>query len=262
MNPIETAIETQSTPFALVLFVGINLMLELGRRVGARQRARIMEGGADGVGVVEAAIFGLLGLLIAFTFQGASERFDGRREQIVEEANNIGTAWLRIDLLPASAQPGMRGLFREYLDSRLATYRKIPDMAAVTAELDRTVRLQNEIWKVAIAGQKEVGLAVVVGLLPVLNQMFDIVTTRTMSAKTHPPSLVFYMLALLACAAAFMAGHGMSGSKARSWIHSVGFAATLAGTVFVIMDMEYPRRGTIRLDSFDQVLVDLRQSMK
>ena len=262
MNPIETAIETQSTLFALGLFVGVILMLELGRRVGVRQRARIMAGGAAGVGAVEAAIFGLLGLLIAFTFQGASARFDARREQIVEEANNIGTAWLRIDLLPVGAQPGMRDLFRQYLDSRLETYRKIPDMVAVMAQLDRTARLQNEIWKVAIAGQKEVGQAVVVGLLPALNAMFDIVTSRTMAARTHPPAIVFYMLALLACAAAFMAGHGMSGSKARSWIHSVGFAATLAGTVFVIMDMEYPRRGTIRLDSFDQVLVDLRQSMK
>ena len=70
------------------------------------------------------------------------------------------------------------------------------------------------------------------------------------------------MLAFLACAAAFMAGHGMSGSKTRSWIHLVGFAAVLAITVYVILDMEYPRFGTIRLDRFDQVLVDLRQSMK
>jgi hypothetical protein len=83
-----------------------------------------------------------------------------------------------------------------------------------------------------------------------------------MAARTHPPAIVFYMLALLACAAAFMAGHGMSGSKTRSWVHSIGFAAILAVTVFVIMDMEYPRRGMIRVDSFDQVLADLRQSMK
>ena len=253
---------TESGLFALGLFAGIILMIELGRRAGVHQRARIMEGGAAGIGAVEAATFGLLGLLIAFTFQGALARFDGRRELIVQEANNIGTAWLRIDLLPASAQSGMRELFRQYLDSRLETYRKIPDMVAVNAELDRTARLQNEIWKVAIAGQKEIGQQVVTGLLPVLNEMFDIVTTRTMAAKTHPPSIVFYMLALMACAAAFMAGHGMSGSKARSWVHSVGFAAILAGTVFVIMDMEYPRRGMFRVDSFDQVLVDLRQGMK
>ena len=254
-------IETESAIFALGLLGGMIVMIELGRRVGARQRARIMEGGAAGVGAVEAAIFALLGLLIAFTFQGASARFDGRRELIVQEANNIGTAWLRIDLLPASAQPVMRDLFRKYLDSRLETYRKVPDMVAVKAELDRTAQLQAEIWKVAVAGQKE-SPTVVVGLLPVLNQMFDIVTTRTMAAKTHPPMIVFVMLALMACAAAFMAGHGMSGSQTRSWVHIVGFAMILAVTVFVIMDMEYPRLGMIRVDSFDQVLVELRRSMK
>jgi len=203
-----------------------------------------------------------LGLLIAFTFQGASARFDTRRELIVQEANNIGTAWLRIDLLSAGEQPAMRELFRKYLDSRLDTYRKIPDMVAVKAELDRTAQLQGEIWQAAVAGRKEGGQAIVVGLLPVLNEMFDIVTTRTMAARAHPPAIVFLMLALLAGVAAFMAGHGMSGSKVRSWTHSLGFAAIMAITVFVIMDMEYPRLGLIRVDSFDQVLVDLRQSMK
>jgi len=255
-------IETESALFALGLFGGMVLMIEWGRRVGVRQRARITEGGAAGIGAVEAAIFALLGLLIAFTFQGASARFDVRRELIVQEANHIGTAWLRIDLLPASAQPAMRDLFRQYLDSRLETYRKIPDMVAVKAELGRTAQLQNDIWKVALDGQKEGGQAVVVGLLPTLNAMFDIVTTRTMAAQTHPPMIVFVMLAFMACAAAFMAGHGMAGSKVRSWIHSIGFAAVLAITVYVITDMEYPRLGLIRVDSFDQVLVDLRQSMK
>jgi uncharacterized membrane protein (DUF485 family) len=99
-------------------------------------------------------------------------------------------------------------------------------------------------------------------LLPALNPMFDIVTTRTMATQSHPPLIVFIMLALLAFAAAFLAGHGMSGSKARSWIHSVGFALVLTVVVYVIMDMEFPRLGLVRVDSFDQVLVDLRQSMK
>jgi hypothetical protein len=255
-------IETNSALFAVGLFAGMILMLELGRRVGARQRARISEGGAGGTGAVEAAIFALLGLLIAFTFQGASARFDARRELIVQEANNIGTAWLRIDLLPTGAQSAMRGLFRQYLDSRLETYRKIPDLVAVKAELDRTAQLQNEIWTVAMAGQKESGMAVVAGLMPALNQMFDIVTTRTMAARSHPPTIVFAMLAFMACAAAFMAGHGMSGSKARSWVHSLGFAVILTITVYVILDMEYPRLGFVRVDSFDRVLVDLRKSMK
>jgi hypothetical protein len=69
-----------------------------------------------------------------------------RRELIVQEADIIGTAWLRIDLLRAVAQPVMRELCRKYLDSRLETYRKMAVVAAVKAELDRTSQLQKEIW--------------------------------------------------------------------------------------------------------------------
>lgn len=254
--------EVGCVSFTLGLPVALLLMIELGRRVGARQRACLMAGGAAGIGTVEAAIFALLGLLIAFTFQGALSRFDARRAMIVEEANNIGTAWLRLDLLPAGAQPAMRDLFRQYLDSRLESYRKIPDLIAAKAELDRSIKLQGDIWQTAIANQKEGGQPVVVSLLPALNAMFDIASTRVMATQMHPPTIVFAMLAIVACAAAFFAGHGMSGSKSRSWVHNLGFAAVLALTVFVILDMEFPRIGLIRIDSFDQVLLDLRQNMR
>lgn len=255
-------IETEAVLFALGLFGGMILMVEIGRRAGLRWRARLMAGGAAGVGAVEAAVFALLGLLLAFTFQGAAARFDVRRGLIVEEANNIGTAWLRIDVLPASAQPAMRELFRQYLDSRLETYRKISDPVAVRAELARTAQLQNEIWQHAIASHRDGAQPVGVLLLPALNQMFDIVTTRAMAIRTHPPLIVFIMLAILALASAFLAGHGMAGSKVRSWLHSIGFALILTITVYVIMDMEFPRLGFVRVDSFDEVLVTLRQGMK
>ena len=255
-------IEFESAAFTVVLFVGMILIVGLGRRVGSRERAGIMAGGAAGVGAVEAAIFALLGLLIAFTFQGAATRFDARRSLIVQEANTIGTAWLRIDLLPADAQPDMRDLFRQYLDSRLETYRRVPDMAGGRAELVHTAQLQNRIWKAAIASHNAGVPGIAVGLLPALNQMFDIVTTRTMAGEIHPPMIVFLMLALMAFMAAFLAGHGMSGSKVRSRIHTVGFAAALGITVYVIMDMEYPRMGMIRVDSFDRVLVELREGIQ
>jgi hypothetical protein len=237
-------------------------MLELGRWVGARQRTLLMRGGAAGIGAVEASIFTLLGLLVAFTFQGAVSRFDSRRDLIVKEANNIGTAWLRLDLLPAEAQPRMRELFRQYLDSRLETYRQAHDFDAAKKELDRSGQIQGQIWKIAVNCEKgEAGRTIVVGVLPALNDMFDIFTTRAMATKLHPPMVIFVMLAVIACAAGFLAGHGMSGTKVRSWVHSIGFAAILALTVYVILDMEFPRLGHIRVDDFDQVLVDLRQSM-
>ena len=99
-------------------------------------------------------------------------------------------------------------------------------------------------------------------LLPALNDMFDITTTRTMALQTHPPLIIFVLLVSLAFLSALLAGYAMAGSKGRNWVHMTAFAFTLAGAVYVIVDMEYPRFGLIRVDAFDQVLVDLRQSMQ
>src|SRR5437764_1062365 len=92
----------------LGLLTGIVATMEFGRRMGARRVAEYGDGAVAGVSTVEGGVFALLGLLLAFTFSGAASRFDTRRQQIVEEANNIGTAYLRVDLLPAAAQPELR----------------------------------------------------------------------------------------------------------------------------------------------------------
>jgi hypothetical protein len=99
-------------------------------------------------------------------------------------------------------------------------------------------------------------------LLPALNAMIDITTTRTMATQIHPPAIIFVMLFGLGLASALLAGYGMASAKSRSWPHMLGFAAAMAVTVYVILDLEYPRFGFIRVDAFDQALVDLRESMR
>jgi hypothetical protein len=248
---------------ALGLFVGMVLLLELGRRIGVRRIANDPEGAQAGTGAVDGAVFALLGLLIAFTFSGAATRFDERRNLIVQETNDIGTAYLRLDLLPASAQPALRDLFRRYVDSRLEVYRKLPDIEAARSELVRSNKLQGEIWSQAVAAGRmsEAPPAANMLLLPALNQMIDITTTRTMAAQVHPPTVIFVLLFGLALIAALLAGYGMAGGKTRSWIHMIGFAATMALAVNIIIDIEYPRLGLIRVDAFDEALVELRASM-
>jgi flagellar motor component MotA len=78
----------------------------------------------------------------------------------------------------------------------------------------------------------------------------------------HPPAIIFVMLGVLALMSSLLAGYAMAGGKTRSWIHVVGFALIMATTVYVILDLEFPRLGIIRIDAFDQVFVDLRQSMQ
>lgn len=133
------------------LFFGMLLLSELGRRIGIVRLARDPNSVVQGVGPVDATVFGLLGLLLALTFTGAASRFETRRHLITEETNAIGTAYLRIDLLPMDAQPGMRQLFRSYLDKRLETYRYAEDSSAAMAKLSEANALQRRIWDAAVA---------------------------------------------------------------------------------------------------------------
>ena len=183
--------------FVVLLWLGMLLLLEIGRRIGVRHKES--EHAGTGFGAIEGAVFGLLGLLLAFTFSGAAERFDARRALIVEETNDIGTAYLRLNLLPQEAQPELRDLFRQYVDARLAFYRKILDPEAAQAEMARVNQLQNEIWVRAVTASQKTGTTTAgMLLLPALNSMFDIATTRSAALQMHPPKIIFGMLAVLA----------------------------------------------------------------
>jgi hypothetical protein len=245
---------------AIVLFAGMLACSEVGRRIARARAARDPDGAWSGVGVVDGAVFGLLGLLIAFTFSGAMSRFDGRRALIVEETNAIGTAWLRLDLLPAAAQPALRDDFRRYVDSRIKVYASFPDVAGARAELDNASRIQGEIWKLTLAAAQGSQPATML-LTPALNAMFDIATSRTLSMQVHPPPIVFAMLYVLALIGATIAGYGMGKSEARNWLHMTAFAVLTSLAFYVILDIEHPRLGFIRADALDLALFELRKSL-
>ena len=245
------------------LFVGMILFLEVGRRLKLRSQSKGAEASAAGLGAVEGALFGLMGLVLAFTFSGAISRFDDRRHLIAEEANDIGTAYLRIDLLPSTAQPQLREVMRRYVDTRIETYRVLPDLDAAMSLIAKANDMQREIWDLAIAATKDLtNPQAATVLLPALNAMFDIANTRFWATQLHPPMLIFALLGTLALVCSLLAGYGMGGGKDRNWIHTLGFALILTLTVYVIVDMEYPRMGFIRVDSFDQALVDVRATME
>jgi hypothetical protein len=254
------AFEFSTLAISIILFAGMLLCSEAGRRLAQRRAASDPDGAWQGVGVIDGAVFGLLGLIVAFTFSGASSRFDARRNLIVQEANAIGTAWLRLDLLPANAQQGVRENLRKYLDARIRVYEKFPDVAAVRQELEAANRLQAVIWTDAVAAAAGSQPATML-LLPALNETFDIATTRTLSASMHPPSIVYAMLCLLALSSAMLAGYGMAKTRYRNWLHIVGYAAVTAGAYFVIVDIEHPRLGVIQIGSLDSAMHDLRKSM-
>jgi hypothetical protein len=137
-------------------------------------------------------------------------------------------------------------------------------MAAAQEEMAKANRLQEEIWRQSVAASKAQGASAAAPmlLLPALNAMIDITTTRTMAAQIHPPMIIFALLFGLALTSSLLVGYGMASSKARNWLHMLGLAFVMAVSVYVILDIEYPRLGFIRVDDFDQALVELRESMK
>ena len=248
--------------FAVASFVGVLLMLEWGRRIGRRRYAEEGEAARTGMEAVEGSVYALTGLLIAFTFSGAAQRFDQRKQLVTEEANAIGTAWLRIDLLAPQAQAPLRALFREYADSRIAVYRKLPDLAAARVELARSGKLQNGIWA-ATAQACKAGEATAACLLmvPALNEMFDITTTRLAATLMHPPWVIYGILWLFVLVSALFAGQSMCATRRRVSLHYAVYALVMGAILYVIADIEFPRAGLIRVDDIDQLLVQLRASM-
>lgn len=240
------------------LFVALLLVLELGRRLGQRRRRIDPSWDSRGVSTLESALLALLGLLLAFTFSGAWMRFDARRDLILRETNAIGTAWLRLDLLPGPAREHLRAAFRQYVDLRIAATE-----ASEAKPNEKIAALQQAIWSEATAaalaaGDGRVGQL----LLPALNDMFDIATARYLAVQTHAPAVIFLMLLAITFLASLLAGYGMAGSSQRNWLHTLCFAAAMILAIYVTIDLEYPRRGLVRVEGYDQLLVDLRAGMK
>ncbi len=258
MNPAQWAIVV-----SLILFLGIVACLEIGYRMGRRCSDHYPGSAHEGIGVIEAAVFALLGLLLGFSFAGGMSRLDARRQLIVQEANDIGTAYLRLDELPASEQPAMRSLFREYIATRLRAYEKLPDLQAADAEIASAAQVQQEIWaRAVIAGRADPTQNTARLLLPALNEMIDVTTARTIVLHAHLPSLIFALLMCVALLSGWLARYAMAKRKGRSWAHMLVYAAVISATVYVVLDLDYPRSGLIHLNSADSALIKLRDSIR
>ncbi len=243
------------------LMLAIMLCIEMGYRVGRRRWACAPNMSLNVSSTIQASILGLMGLLIGFTFYSAGARFDARRNITGQEANAIGTAYLRIDLLPEDAQPQLRDDFRKYVQSRIAVFQKVPDMKAVNEELEQSSRLQKKIWQDSVPAVKNSSPATQTLVLSALNQMIDITTTQSVAAMTHLPFAVFGMLGLTVAASSALIGYLAAASAVRDWLSIIAFALVLGSVVYVILDYEYPRIGLIRVDPVDRVLNENLEKM-
>lgn len=250
--------------FAAGLFLGFLLASELGRRIGVARIARDPSGLPSGVSAAEACAFAVIGLVLAFAFSGSATRFEARRHLITNEINAIGTAYLRLDLLPATARMQLQPQFRSYVDARLEMYRDAARPEVGAAGWQRSVALQQSIWRDAIAATQQPGTSpqATMLLLPAVNQMIDISTERVLATMNHPPRIVFVLLAGLCLAGGLLTGYASAANSRRSWLHTLTLASVLSLTFYVVLDLEFPRLGLFRVDGADMAFVELRKSLR
>jgi hypothetical protein len=242
----------------LCLLVVIAGVLRLGWLCGRRRLRLHGEQANEGLGALDAAVFGMMGLLLAFTFTGAASRFDERRSLVTAEVNALGTSWLRLDMLPEPARAELRDLFRLYLDGRIAAYQN-PDRVQALAQLtEHTARMQARIWNRLMEAIRDTPSVPPVILLPPVNEAFDLSTTRILATRQHPPPAIYAMLVMMVLVSGFLAGFSQAKAARQSLLHMAGFATTTTLALYLIIDLEYPRMGLVRVDTFDQALVELR----
>ena len=253
-----------ATLAAAGLLAGMLAFHEAGRRLGHSRLRRGLQEDSAAANAVGAAVFGLLGLLLAFTFSGAASRFEARRHLITTEANAIGTAYLRLDLLPVDAQPGLRRLFHDYLELRILSHRDEGDARATAILATDTASTQKRIWDAAISasGRADAVPSARLLVVPALNDMIDITTTRAVAVENHPPVVILGLLVGLCLLSALVVGHSAATGPRRTWFYPVVLSATMALTLYVVIDLEYPRQGLIRVDGADKVLSDMRPAIR
>lgn len=225
----------------VLIFVYVGVCLELGFRLGRRFR-RERETHPH-LGSIQGALLGLLGLLLGFAFQGASQRFIERQDIIVREANAIGTVYLRADLLEAPLRDELRACLRAYTRARLELFRA-PDLAAEEAIEPTLVALQNDAWKITMAGV-EGRPAALMAMVPAVNEIIDLLSVRNAATHRHLPLPVTALL--VACAGISMGvlGLGFGMANNRQVVTSTGLGVLVAAALWLTIDLDYPRRGLV-----------------
>ncbi len=243
---------------AFLLFIAMVIAAWLGNIFAKARIKKNPEIFTEGIGSLEGALLGLVALLLAFTFSMSALRYDERRHNIVEEANAIGTAILRTDLYPDSIRAEFRKDFKQYVEYRISYYEAGADVNKITDALNKGNATARKIWdRAANLGKDPVYFVSTHQMIPALNDMIDIVTTRLSGGLARVPDSIAWLLFLLCVVGSFVVGYGYKGKK-LDWIVVVGFCLMISLTIYLILDLDRSRRGLINMDTANQRIVELR----
>ena len=247
----------------VILFVLISLTLAslagyFVRRVELRRAARreeVVEHSQESYLV--GSMLGLLALLLAFSFSMALDRYEERRHLVVQEANAIGTAYLRAQMLDEPHRSRLSGLLVEYTDNRIELASAAPGRGGPL--LARNDRLLTDIWA-AVAASRESALrhGITTALLMTYNEVIDLDTERKVARQMRVPAAVLLLLYGFLMLTALVLGYVLEERRGRMGASVLFLILSLY--IGIISDLSRPAAGSI-IESQEPMLM-LRQSMK
>jgi hypothetical protein len=241
--------------FISILLV-VLLSVEFGYRLGRYRRSRHEQEKEAPLGTMVGATLGLLAFILAFTFGLAAARFDTRRQLLLDEANAIGTTYLRAGMLPEHGEE-VRRLLRDYVSARLEAVQP----SKVAEGIRRSENIQHDVWTEAETVGVKNPNSIVVGLfIQSLNQMIDLHASRMQAGlRSRIPGAIW--LGLFAIAALSLAAMGyLAGlSGTRRSLATLAVAITFSVVIELIADLDRPQEGVLRISQ--QALLDVQRSM-
>jgi hypothetical protein len=240
----------------IAILVVVLLSVECGYRLGRYRRNRHEQEKETPVGTMVGATLGLLAFILAFTFGLAAARFDTRRQALLDEANAIGTTYLRAAMLPERREE-IRTLLRNYVNTRLEAVRS----GHIEGGMRESENIQNEVWTRAVAVGEKNPNSIVVGLfVQSLNDMIDLHAKRVQAGlRSRIPGAIWVgVFAVAVLSLATMGYHaGMVGTRRSLAILAVAF--TFSVVIELIADLDRPQEGVLRVSQ--QALLDVQRSM-
>ena len=233
------------------------LAMEVGYRIGRWRHARRPDEREQPVGAMVASILGLVALVLGFTFSLAASRFDARRHAVLEEANAIGTTYLRARLLPEPQASESARLLREYVDVRV---RGIAEGKTAEA-IARSEVLHELLWTQASAAAKSQS-SIMTGLfIQSLNNVIDLHAKRVLvGIRSRLPVVIWAGLFGLAMLGMSAVGYQAALSATRRSPAMVGLVLAFAVVLFLIADLDRGQEGLLQVNQ--QALIDVQRTMQ
>lgn len=241
----------------LVVVAVVLISIELGYRFGRYRHQRSAQEKDAPVGEIIAATLGLLAFILAFTFGLAASRFDARRQIVVEEANAIGTTYLRAGPLPDGRAATVRKLLSEYVDERIEAVRT----GSVDQALRRSDELHRALWKEAETAGRNHSNSIVVGLfIESLNETIDIHAKRVLvGLQSRLPGVLWTTLYLVTMLTMAGVGYHEGLSRSRRSPAIAVLVLAFAATITLVADLDRPQEGMMTVSQ--QAMTDLRKTM-